>query len=220
MDDLVFYERSRNDDIKQHLMNKEVNSKNKIIMLTTFYECCNEKIYGEWFDCLRKYLQDSSIEKIILFLEGFSYLKEPIDLNKYFNVNNYNKIIIVKINCKPCFFDLFGYANFHFKEKNILISNINVFLENIKFITNINMNNVIFTISRHSFLNNNEKNFLPCDCWIFKTPFDFDDRYNNIFLNHKSEIYINKLLIEKSEKCGYKYDNIAALLNPIYYDSI
>jgi hypothetical protein len=148
----------KNANFEKYLLNAPI--RNSVVLITSFYECLNMDKYKEWIHCIEKNTQDDSINKIVLFIEGFPYINDTSDLTTYFNINS-SKIELVKINCRPNFYDLIDYANKHYKDQIVTISNCDIYFENLGVVTNINMNKVIFMLSRYSFCEDKTDYYLP-----------------------------------------------------------
>ncbi len=150
----------KNANLEKYLLNAPI--RNSIVLITSLYECCNPDKYEEWAHCIRKNTIDKAIRKIVLFIEGFTEVNVPSDLTLYFNIDP-SKIEIVKISEVPNFYDLFDYANKHYTEQTIVISNCDIYFENLGVVTNLNMNKVIFMLSRYSFCEDKTNYYLPTD---------------------------------------------------------
>lgn len=154
----------RNTTIENDFLTIPCNMNNRVVLITTFFECKNETKYKEWIHCLEKNIHDESIEHVVLFLEGFSNIMNTEDLKKMFNITDIQKLRLVKISTRPTFYDLFEYANNNFKNKTIMISNSDIYFENLKIITNLDMNNVILSLSRYSYTLDGELSLPSATC--------------------------------------------------------
>lgn len=150
------------DSIKENsIITVDTNNNNKLILVTSFFECNNPSKYNEWLYCLEKNISDNNIEKIVLFLEGFSSIVDLTQFRDHFTVSDVSKITLVEINTRPSFHYLINYANEHFNNRTVVISNADIFFENLNIVTNIDMSKVIFTLTRYSYTLNKEKVSLP-----------------------------------------------------------
>jgi hypothetical protein len=163
------------DSIKENsIISIDTNNNNKLVLLTSFFECNNPSKYNEWIYSLEKNISDNNIDKIIIFLEGFSNILDTTDLKNNFSISDVSRIILVKINTRPSFYYLINYANEHFNNRTIVISNVDIFFENLNIVTNIDMTKIIFTLTRYSYTLNKEELSLPS----FKSHSYPSEKYN------------------------------------------
>jgi hypothetical protein len=184
---------------EDELLSIITNNDNKLVLLTSFFECNNPSKYNEWGYCLEKNISDNNIEKIILFLEGFSTIVNITQFRDHFTISDISKITLVKINTRPSFYYLINYANDHFNKRTIVISNSDIFFENLNIVTNIDMTKTIFALTRYSYTLNKEKVSLPS----FKTSSYPSEEYNITDFLKVSNIqpcYNNKYLNKKLNK--------------------
>jgi hypothetical protein len=150
------------DSIKENSMiSIDTNKNNKVVLLTSFFECNNPSKYNEWLYCLEKNISDNNIEKIIIFLEGFSTIVNITQFRDHFTISDVSRITLVKIDTRPSFYYLINYANENFNNRTVVISNGDIFFEKLNIVTNIDMTNTIFALTRYSYTLNKEKVSLP-----------------------------------------------------------
>ena len=148
--------------MENSMISIDTNNNNKLILLTSCFECNNSSKYNEWVYSLEKNISDNNIEKIVLFLEGFSSIVDLTQFRDHFTISDISKLSLVKIDSRASFYYLINYANENFNNRTVLISNADIFFENLNIVTNIDMSKVIFTLTRYSYTLNKERVSLPC----------------------------------------------------------
>jgi hypothetical protein len=179
-----------------------------INILTSFF---NKNKYGnhnkenlekrnlEYNNTLIFNLQKEYIEKIYLFIEdeySLSILDDLLEKNNLYK----DKVVKILFNKQPMYSDFFLYSNNHLKDKLVMITNSDIYLDSYdnhliqKYI--LNKNNV-FSLTRHEWDNTKrliDKYMGSHDSFIFKSP-------------------VNKNIIDKSTF----YQNIPGSENLIIY---
>jgi hypothetical protein len=154
-----------------------------INLITSFYishfnsELNNDR-NNELQQCLKNNLENILIEKIHLYIddnEAFEYIK---------NLNN-DKINIISIGFKPLYSDLFLYAITNLQNKICMISNSDIYIHefDLKLLNILNNNNTVFALTRYEYDLTSPMidNFCGShDCFIFKSPLNFNDSIENI----------------------------------------
>lgn len=170
-----------------------------------------EKRNKEYNETLINNLKSGYFEKIHLFIED-NYSENILDtiLNTYNCIDKVNKIIFNK---QPTYKDFFLYGNENLKEKIIMISNSDIYLNKINnsLIEYIKDQNTVFCLTRYE--NEIDKPLIDKfegshDSFIFKSPIHPDVIKNSDFVQNKlgSENLIIYLL----------YRNKYQLLNPCF----
>ncbi len=170
-----------------------------IHLITSFYllvEDSDQKIRRniELKETLQKNLDSDIISKIHLFLD----CEELIPYIK--NLNNFNKIHIIKTGKQPFYSDMFIYANENLKDNICMISNSDIYIYeyDLDCLNKIDKN--IYTLTRH-------ENDLSCplideyrgshDVFIFKSPINCDyERINHVQNVWGSENSVIDMLVE------------------------
>ena len=137
-----------------------------MILLTSLYK--SEVRNHEFKLCIEKNCQLDIVKKYIIFFEGYSteikdsiefqYLKDP-------------KIKIIPIVSRPSYKTFIDFSNNHFNNEIVCVLNADVYFDDtINKITNVNLQNTFFCITRiHTSLKIHQ-NAGSQDAWIFKTP--------------------------------------------------
>jgi hypothetical protein len=140
------------DSIKENnIISIDTNNNNKVVLLTSFFECNNSNKYSEWVYSLEKNITDNNIQKIVLFLEGFSNIVDITQFRDHFAISDVSKLSLIKIDSRPSFYYLINYANIYFNNRTIVITNSDIFFENLNIVSNIDMTKVIFALTRYSY---------------------------------------------------------------------
>lgn len=176
------------------------NNFSKIILITQYYHTDNVQRYKENIVCLINNILNPNIDTIVLLTEEF------YDLNKILkdapiSVKLKTKLRQKIINKRLNFYDAFVYANEHFKNDIIILSNLDIFFDNsLSLLRNIDYDNLFLSLSRYDLVKDykfNENNNIikfrhdgplgdPCidsnDCWIFQSPIQLDKLCDEIYL--------------------------------------
>lgn len=160
----------------------------------------------EYNTCLLYNLKNDNIEKLHLFVEdkySLNILNNILNNNSQFK----NKVNIILFNKQPLYSDFFKYSNEKLKDKIVMITNSDIYLEksdNHKLIKFIKKKRYIFCLTRHEY--NNDKLLI--------------DKYND-YGSHDSFIFQSPLNNEIIEKSNF-FQNILGSENLIifYYSKI
>lgn len=193
-----------------------------INIVTSFF---NKNKYGNYSDdlikqrneeyntCLLYNLKHDNIEKLHLFVEdkhSLNILNNILENNSQFK----NKVNIILFNKQPLYSDFFKYSNENLKNKIVMITNSDIYLENSNndiLINYIKKKNNVFCLTRHEYDNNNyliDKYCCSHDSFIFQSPLNND-------IIEKSNFYQN---IEGSENLiiFLLFKNNYKLFNPCF----
>lgn len=153
----------------------------------------------EYNTCLLNNLKNESIEKLHLFIEdeySLNILNDILETNSHFK----NKVTTVLFNKQPLYSDFFEYSNEKLKDKIVMITNSDIYLESSD---NDKLNNFV----------KNEKNIFCL------TRHEYDDSkplIDNFCNSHDSFIFHSPLNVEIIEKSNF-YQNILGAENVINY---
>ena len=155
----------------------------KFNLLIVFFKISNtSERYKEYEYVLKKNINDINIKKIHIFFEFNDYYNKNEILNTYKILNN-KKIKIIPTKKKYVreisFNELFDYANNNLFGEKIIISNNDIYFENLNKIKKkiLILKNMILAITRTNYFNKYDnqfkiwnKNDLSQDSWIFISP--------------------------------------------------
>lgn len=177
-----------------------------INLITSFYLPDNPNRRAELIKCLQKNINCPYIETIHLYVDdkkALNYIKET-----YTNLIK-TKIIIISMNYKPKYSDLFKYAN-TLSGKQCMISNSDIWLSSLsnEMVIQLAKNDTIFSLTRyeHDMTKPLIENYCGShDCFIFTSPLKEDlikhvNHYQNILGSENVVLY-------ELQKYGYKIIN-------------
>lgn len=163
-------------------------------LLIEYYQCNNSSRDEEYLFSIKQNVDNNLISKIFVFLS------EEIN----FPIKD-QKIVIVKVNERPTYYDFFDYCNSYLDGQICIISNTDIFFDDtLKYITDSEMDNIFLALTRWDIFQQNQQWYLRYydflwrevkglqgetskelstytsdlsqDAWIFKSPIKLDDR--------------------------------------------
>ena len=197
-----------------------ISPKNKVILITQYYEPKNEERKVEIKDCLINNSKNKLIDEIHLFVEkdyDFSFV-------------NLDKIKLIYTDKQLSFKRSFDYSNDNFDNQHIIIlANSDIYFNNtLVKIHDLNYDKIFYALSRHDLdINCNFKliptTFKSQDVWIWKTPIrvirnkinetDFFEKNDGIVLGIGS---CDNRIVKIMKETGYNVKNIGNKIHCIH----
>jgi len=197
-----------------------ISPKNKVILITQYYEPKNEERKVEIKDCLINNSKNKLIDEIHLFVEkdyDFSFV-------------NLDKIKLIHTDKQLSFKRSFDYSNHNFDNQHIIIlANSDIYFNNtLVKIHDLNYDKIFYALSRHDLDINGNFKLIPTtyqsqDVWIWKTPIkvirnkinetDFFEENDGIVLGIGG---CDNRIVKIMEETGYNVKNIGNKIHCIH----
>lgn len=153
-------------------------------LITTLFNERDPVRIDEYKECLKKNLENTHIEKIVvLFEDNQGLIEKKKSLKNNLLSLQSAKIEVRLISHRPSFNEIFSLANSDFSEKNIIYANADIYFDDsLGLLKNDNLDNSLICLSRYDLLNDNWQSAnngfrikdikykASFDTWIFKSP--------------------------------------------------
>ena len=140
--------------IKSYNIKSEIKPSEKLILITTLYNCKNKIRMDEFIFCIKE--NSKLFKKMIVIIE---------DIFEESFYDQFSNIHFIKLHKRATFNNLIEIGNKHI-DKIIVISNTDIIFGNDIFM--LNPNKSVYTIHRQE--NNDEYSDKGIDAWVYKSP--------------------------------------------------
>lgn len=194
-------------------------NRDKVILITQYYEPENEERKTEIRDCLINNSKNKLIDEIHLFVEkdyDFSFI-------------NLDKIKLINTDKQLSYKKSFDYSNINFDSKNIIIlANSDIYFNNtLDKIHDLNFDNTFFALNKYNLQKNGEiilyESIHSQDVWIWKTPIKVirDKNNENDFFDEEDGVILgiggcDNRIVRIMKNTGYNVKNIGNKLQCIH----
>lgn len=195
-------------------------NKDKVILITQYYEPENEERKIEIRDCLINNSKNKLIDEIHLFVEkdyDFSFI-------------NLDKIKLINTDKQLSYKRSFDYSNINFDNKNIIIlANSDIYFnDTLDKIHNLNFDKTFYALSRHDLDKNGKYKLITTafksqDVWIWKIPIKVirDKNNENDFFDEDDGVIMgiggcDNRIVKIMKNSGYNVKNIGNKIQCIH----
>ena len=174
-----------------------------ITLIINYFTHKNNARSEEFLFCLKKNIENESINKIIVFID---------DLEKYQFISDMNdKCQLVKEKERMTYYDFFKYSNDNLKDI-VVVSNLDIYFDNsLEECKKMDLSKTVLALSRTDLISSCSQ-----DVWIYKSPLNITDMDCEFGLGnpgcdnriayelHKNHEVLN---LYKIVKCYHKHDS-------------